>query len=225
MWLKVASAHGTPRRNNLHVLYRGSRKINSSTDRTRIRRIILSRPRGKIDCTFSKFACIDAPLTHSTSYSPTLRTTPSHYFLFHLFFFCIYAHSETHGRSCKKIKEKAIVSVGGSFSCRSRSMAHEVADICNIHTHTRVRAHTHTYVHIIHIRTASWIRDYVCFDICFFFLFIFFLQSRCRTWASTAPSSDLHLRFDRSTKRSLSFSVSTYQASILARRKWLASKM
>jgi len=130
------------------------------------------------------------------------------------------SHSETHGRSCKKIKEKAIRSVGGSFSCRSRSMAHEVAD---------TRTHTMCTQHII---IMDWIRD--CIRLChtlslfflsffffsffylfylfilsfFFFLFFFGIWSdRCRTWASTAPSSDLHSRFGSSTIRNLFLSI------------------
>jgi len=68
----------------------------------------------------------------------TLRTVLSHFSLSSLVF--TYAHSETHGRSRKKIKEKTILSIGGSFSHRSRSMAHGVTDTCNIYTYTR--AHT-----------------------------------------------------------------------------------
>lgn len=102
---------------------------------------------------FLKSACINAPYAIlSYLFSPHKCITSTYFF--------IYAHSETHGRSCKKIKEKAIRSISGSFSCRSRSMAHEVAD-----------THTHTCAHNTYKRTASWIRDCICFFLCVFLFF------------------------------------------------------
>lgn len=118
---------------------------------------------------FLKSACINAPYELYHLFSPHKRCAS------HPLIFFIYAHSETHGRSCKKIKEKAIRSVGESFSCRSRSMAHEVAD-----------TYTHTCAHNTYTRTASWIRDCICFFspfFCgvffssFFIFYFFFIES------------------------------------------------
>lgn len=94
------------------------------------------------------------------------------FFSLSLLFFLTYAHSETHGRSCKKIKEKAIVSVGGSFLCRSRSMAHEVADTCNIHTRAHIHMCTYTYIHIYGLRLGSAITSiFMSLSVSFFFIF------------------------------------------------------
>lgn len=126
---------------------------------------LISRPRLHV---FLKIFCMLRCTLHilsPTFLSRTLRITSSH--------FLIYAHSETHGRSCKKIKEKAIRSVGGSFSCRSRSMAHEVADT---YTHTHMCTQ-HTCADCV---LDSQLYFFVCDFLFFFYLFIFFLLN-CRT--------------------------------------------
>lgn len=159
--------------------------------------MILSR---SYDCT--KSACVSAPL------HPSLF--PSR-FAHHPFYFSFDANSETHGRSCKKIKEKTICSVGGSFSRVDRgAWRTRLADV-HTYTHTHTRAQ-HTYGLRLGFATVS-----VCVTLLFFSFFNFLIESLSRTKASTAPSSDLHSRFGRSTKRSLSFYVSIYQAPILAR--------
>lgn len=113
----------------------------------------------------------------------------------------IYAHSETHGRSCKKIKEKVIRSVGGSFSCRSRSMAHEAAATQSTQTYTQqtytqVSYALYTYTDIadtkntcthkkkkkrtyqLHVLRLAIV--YVCVSLFFlpFFLLIFFFNQK-----------------------------------------------
>lgn len=153
----------------MHIPYR---RIQPARLRRQIKREYGELSYLSCGCTFLKSACINAPYAIlSYLFSSHKRITSTH--------FLIYAHSETHGRSCKKIKEKAIRSVGGSFSCRSRSMAHEVAD-----------THTHTCAHNTYTRTASWIRDCICFLVCFsllFFIFFFFIYR-----VVVAPEPPLH---------------------------------
>jgi len=194
----------------LHALYR-SRKINSSTYRTRIRRIILF------------ISSVGKSIVHVFKICMCWHTSHAFYFLLPLTFlsftFLFDLRTLRDARSFMQKDKRE----GDRFGRRIFLVSIEEhgarggRHVTYIYTH--VRAHTYTHVHkkTYGLRLGSAI-VFVFMSLSLFFLI--FWKSRCRTWASTAPSSDLHSRFGRSTKRSLSFSVSIYQAPILARQKW-----
>lgn len=143
--------------NCLHVPY--CSHSNSSTNRTRIRRAISAAAARFFEICMHLMHQISAPFAFYHLFSPRKRYASP------LLIFRFYVHSETHGRSCKKIKEKAIRSIGGSFSCRSRSMAHEVADththMCTQHTYADCVLDSRLYLFYFRVSFSSFLNFFL----------------------------------------------------------------